>query len=72
MDQIRGAKKHTLKVQLQLNQPVSSVPVTYKPVLNAAPFKDESRTVVKSGREEATKPRFYKKEGFKRKPLLWS
>ena len=43
-----------------------------KPVLNAAPLKDESRTVVKSDREEDTKPIFNEKDRFERKPLLWS
>ena len=47
LDQIRGAKKHTFEGQLQLTQPVAEVPVTDNPGINAAPFKDDSRTVVK-------------------------
>ena len=56
MDQVRGSKNHT------------AVPVTDKPVLNASPFKYEYRTVVKSEPGEEKMPRFYEKDGFKRKP----
>ena len=47
-------KKHTLKGQLKLTRPVAALPVTDKPVLNAAELKDGYRTVVKSEREEYT------------------
>ena len=72
LDQIGSVKKHTFKGQLQLIQPVTAVPVMDKPVINAVPFKDKSRTVVKLERGEETNPIFSKKEVFYRKPLLWS
>ena len=65
-------QKAYFKGQLQLTKPVSAVSVMDKPVLNASPFKDESRTVVKLEREEETNNRFYKKGVFDRKPILWS
>ena len=72
MDQIRGAKNHNFKGQFKLTQPVVAVPITDKPVLNAAPFKEEYTTVVKLECKEYKNPRFYEKEGFDRKPLFWS